>query len=53
MATWHIIEIILFTLLFIGVFGHRGAIGNLENRVEDLENRSADQEKNNIFEDED
>ena len=37
MTIWHIIEIILFIVLFMAVFAHKEVMKNLDDRIRELE----------------
>ena len=37
MTIWHIIEIILFIILFMAIFAHKKVMENLDDRIRELE----------------
>lgn len=39
MSIWHIVEVVLFVILYIGIYAHSQMLNGLENRVSDLEEK--------------
>lgn len=44
MTVWHIIEIILFIVLFLSIFIHKRVMENLEDRIIELEEKLEEDE---------